>query len=85
MTALFASLFSPIKIGTKTARNRIVFPAHGVPALPFMGDEADGNEYIEYQAARARGGCALTIIGNIGISYPSPAANRIMWSVPARY
>ena len=66
MPAQFPNLFSPIKIGTKTARNRIVFPSHGVPALPFMGDNTDGSAYIAYQAARARGGCGLNIIGSIG-------------------
>jgi 2,4-dienoyl-CoA reductase-like NADH-dependent reductase (Old Yellow Enzyme family)/thioredoxin reductase len=62
----FENLFSPIKIGSKTARNRIVFPSHGVPALPFMNDGADPRGYIAYQAARARGGCGMNIIGSIG-------------------
>jgi 2,4-dienoyl-CoA reductase-like NADH-dependent reductase (Old Yellow Enzyme family)/thioredoxin reductase len=62
----FEHLFSPIKIGTKTARNRIVFPSHGVPMLGFMGGPTDGRGYIEYQAARARGGCGTNIIGSIG-------------------
>lgn len=62
----FENLFSPIKIGAKTAKNRIGFPAHGVPALGFMNDESDGAGYIAYQVARARGGCALNIIGSIG-------------------
>jgi 2,4-dienoyl-CoA reductase-like NADH-dependent reductase (Old Yellow Enzyme family)/thioredoxin reductase len=66
LAAYFENLFSPIKIGTKTAKNRIVFPAHGVPALPFMNDEAEGSAYIAYQVARAKGGCAMVIIGNIG-------------------
>ena len=51
----FEHLFNPVKIGNKTARNRIIFPCHGVGA-PFP-------EYIAYQAARAKGGCALNIIG----------------------
>ena len=62
----YENLFSPIKIGTKTAKNRIVFPSHGVPALPFMGGNTDGRAYIAYQAARARGGSAVNIIGSIG-------------------
>ena len=66
MAAYFEHLFSPIKIGTKTARNRIVFPAHGVPALPFMNDDAEGNEYIAYQVARARGGCGMVVVSHIG-------------------
>jgi 2,4-dienoyl-CoA reductase-like NADH-dependent reductase (Old Yellow Enzyme family)/thioredoxin reductase len=51
----FENLFSPIKIGTRTARNRIVFPSHGV-GIPFP-------EYIGYQVARAKGGCGLNIFG----------------------
>lgn len=66
MTLQFNHLFSPIKIGSKTAKNRIVFPAHGVPSLPFMDDRADGEAFIAYQAARAKGGCGLTVIGNLG-------------------
>ena len=66
MKGQFTHLFSPVQIGTKTAKNRIVFPAHGVPSLPFMDDSADGDAFIAYQAARARGGCGLTIVGNLG-------------------
>jgi 2,4-dienoyl-CoA reductase-like NADH-dependent reductase (Old Yellow Enzyme family)/thioredoxin reductase len=66
MTAQFTHLFTPIKIGSRTAKNRLVFPAHGVPSLPFMDDSADGNAFIEYQTARAKGGCGLTIVGNLG-------------------
>ena len=66
MTDNFPHLFTPITIGSKTSRNRIVFPAHGVPSLPFMEDGAEGSAFIEYQATRARGGCGLTIDGNLG-------------------
>ncbi|UCD08613.1 MAG: FAD-dependent oxidoreductase [Dehalococcoidales bacterium] len=66
MTEQFPHLFTPIKIGPKTAKNRVVFPAHGVPSLPFMDDSADGDAFVEYQATRARGGCGLTIVGNLG-------------------
>jgi 2,4-dienoyl-CoA reductase-like NADH-dependent reductase (Old Yellow Enzyme family)/thioredoxin reductase len=62
----FEHLFTPIKIGSKTAKNRIVFPAHGI-----MGDYfTSGKEnvaYLAYQLARARGGCGLNIIGPITI------------------
>jgi 2,4-dienoyl-CoA reductase-like NADH-dependent reductase (Old Yellow Enzyme family)/pyruvate/2-oxoglutarate dehydrogenase complex dihydrolipoamide dehydrogenase (E3) component len=52
----FENLFSPIRIGTRTTRNRIIFPCHSYEALPFP-------EYIAYEAARAKGGCGLNIIG----------------------
>ncbi|HSW57976.1 MAG TPA: FAD-dependent oxidoreductase [Dehalococcoidales bacterium] len=81
MSAGFPNLFSPIKIGTKTARNRIVFPAHGVPALPFLGDGTEGSAYIAYQVARAKGGCALSVIGGIGC-YDAPFRLGPVTSVP---
>ena len=52
----YEHLFSPIKIGSKTAKNRIVFPCHSFETLPFP-------EYVAYQAARAKGGCGLNIFG----------------------
>jgi 2,4-dienoyl-CoA reductase-like NADH-dependent reductase (Old Yellow Enzyme family)/thioredoxin reductase len=55
VTMQFENLFSPIKIGSKTARNRLIFPCHGLEC-PFQ-------EYIAYQVARAKGGCGLNIIG----------------------
>jgi 2,4-dienoyl-CoA reductase-like NADH-dependent reductase (Old Yellow Enzyme family)/NADPH-dependent 2,4-dienoyl-CoA reductase/sulfur reductase-like enzyme len=51
----FENLFSPVKLGTRTARNRIFFPSHGV-GIPW-------DEYIGYQTARAKGGSGLNIIG----------------------
>ncbi len=66
MKGQFTYLFSPIKIGIKTVKNRVVFPAHGVPSLPFMDDGADGTGFIAYQEARARGGCGMIIVGNLG-------------------
>ncbi|MBN2076428.1 MAG: FAD-dependent oxidoreductase, partial [Dehalococcoidales bacterium] len=81
MVAHFENLFSPIKIGTKTAKNRIVFPSHGVPALPFMGDEAEGGGYIAYQVARARGGCGMVVVGTIGC-YDGPYRLGPSLSVP---
>jgi 2,4-dienoyl-CoA reductase-like NADH-dependent reductase (Old Yellow Enzyme family) len=58
----FEKLFSPIKIGTRISRNRIVFPCHSYEALPFP-------EYIAYEAARAKGGCGLNIIGPCVVHY----------------
>jgi 2,4-dienoyl-CoA reductase-like NADH-dependent reductase (Old Yellow Enzyme family)/thioredoxin reductase len=52
----FENLFSPIKIGNRIARNRIIFPCHSYEALPW-------DEYIAYQVARAKGGCGMIIIG----------------------
>ena len=57
----FENLFSPIKIGTKTARNRLVFPAHGA-MLGFYMDGNPGEEYIAYQIARAKGGSGMNVL-----------------------
>src|SRR4030042_2564362 len=58
----YEHLFSPIKIGTKTAKNRIGFPSHSHELLTFP-------EYIAYEAARAKGGCGLNIIGPIVVHW----------------
>jgi 2,4-dienoyl-CoA reductase-like NADH-dependent reductase (Old Yellow Enzyme family)/thioredoxin reductase len=58
----FKHLFTPIKIGTKTARNRIIFPCHSFEALSFP-------DYIAYEVARAKGGCGLVIIGPCVVHY----------------
>jgi 2,4-dienoyl-CoA reductase-like NADH-dependent reductase (Old Yellow Enzyme family)/thioredoxin reductase len=62
----YEHLFSPIKIGSRTAKNRIVLPSHGV-ALPFFEDSAEGSKYIAYQTARAKGGSGLNIIGSCAV------------------
>lgn len=67
MSMQFEHLFSPIKIRHKTARNRIAFPSHAT-RFPFFRDDATPEQYgryLEYQRARARGGCGLNIIGTI--------------------
>ena len=78
----FEHLFAPIKIGTRTAKNRIVFPCHGV-AIPFFqeGDPTDG--YIAYQEARARGGCGLNIIGPLVTHKSGMMGGAINHSPPA--
>lgn len=64
MTAQFENLFTPIKIGAKTVRNRIMFPAHGT-SFQFFADNTDPNMYVEYMRARARGGCGLAVISTL--------------------
>src|SRR5512138_1170015 len=79
----FEHLFSPIKIGTKMAKNRIIFPGHGIPvALPFCMDETDGDRYIAYQAARAKGGCALNVIGPLGCYAPPGGSDLVNFAPP---
>ncbi len=55
----FKHLFSPIKIGNMTLRNRIVCPAH---CTAFYGEgEAPNERMMHYLAARARGGAGLIV------------------------
>lgn len=54
----YPNLFSEIKIGRKTLRNRIAFPA---TAGNFANRHAVTDRMIDYYAARAEGGAALII------------------------
>ncbi len=55
----FRHLFSPIKIGNITLRNRIVNPAH---CTAFFGEgEAPNERMARYLAARAKGGAAMIV------------------------
>jgi mycofactocin system FadH/OYE family oxidoreductase 2 len=55
----FRCLFSPIKIGKVTLRNRIVCPAH---CTAFFGEGEPPNERMaHYLAARARGGVGMIV------------------------
>lgn len=58
MTAL-PNLFSPIKVGRATIRNRIMSTGHDT-VLPHAGKVSD--ELIAYHEARARGGVGLIVI-----------------------
>jgi mycofactocin system FadH/OYE family oxidoreductase 2 len=55
----FRNLFSPIKIGTMTVPNRIVFPAHWT--WLFGPHEAPNERLRHYFAARAAGGVGLIV------------------------
>jgi 2,4-dienoyl-CoA reductase-like NADH-dependent reductase (Old Yellow Enzyme family)/thioredoxin reductase len=55
----FKHLFSPVKIGNITLRNRIVCPAH---CTAFFGEgEAPNERMARYLAARARGGVGMIV------------------------
>jgi 2,4-dienoyl-CoA reductase-like NADH-dependent reductase (Old Yellow Enzyme family)/thioredoxin reductase len=64
--ARFPHLFSPIRIGGLTARNRLLMPAMSIN----FGVDQDGfvNEQLAgYFAARARGGAGMMLVGGGGI------------------
>ncbi len=59
MKPAFPHLFSPLKVGSKTLRNRVVFGAHtanmSVNGLP-------GEQHVAYYAERAMGGAAMVVV-----------------------
>jgi 2,4-dienoyl-CoA reductase-like NADH-dependent reductase (Old Yellow Enzyme family)/thioredoxin reductase len=56
----YPHLLSPLKIGPRTVRNRVLVTAH-VPGLADMG--VPGDRYIAYHRARAHGGVGLQLTG----------------------
>ncbi len=74
MAGQFNYLYSPIKIGPFTVKNRIAFPAHGT-RFRFISDLETPEQYVEYQRARAKGGCGLIVLtcSNLNM-HPSTAA-----------
>ncbi|MBU4037126.1 MAG: FAD-dependent oxidoreductase, partial [Proteobacteria bacterium] len=61
MEGQFNYLFTPIKIGTKTIKNRIYFGPHGTMFAD--KDYIMDDRYVEYLRARAKGGAGLIIAG----------------------
>ncbi|MBI2862114.1 MAG: hypothetical protein HYX89_04770, partial [Chloroflexi bacterium] len=66
MAQEFKYLFTPIRIRNKTAKNRIVSTAHGANFSPLMEE----NRFVEYNRAKAAGGCGLSIISSLPVSVP---------------
>ncbi|MEZ5774207.1 MAG: FAD-dependent oxidoreductase [Hyphomicrobiaceae bacterium] len=60
MSDRFKHLLSPLRIGPKTVRNRVLVTAH-VPRLAENG--APGEHYVAYHRARAKGGVGMQITG----------------------
>ena len=56
MTEQFKYLFSPIKLGPVTVKNRIVSTPHGTG---YPHNYLPSEQFIAYHAERARGGCGL--------------------------
>ena len=60
MTDAFRHLLSPLALGRKTVRNRVLVTAH-VPQLAKNGRPDD--EYVAYHRARAKCGVGMQITG----------------------
>jgi dimethylglycine catabolism A len=72
MAGALRSLFTPIQIGRLTLKNRIYSSGH---AEAMAEGGRPGERLARYHAAKARGGCALTIFGGSSSVHPSsPAA-----------
>jgi mycofactocin system FadH/OYE family oxidoreductase 2 len=76
MTA-YPHLFSPLRIGNVTVRNRIMQTAH---VKLFAEGAVDSRRNVDYQAARARGGAGLLITGN-RVVHPTSTTGfpRVAW------
>jgi 2,4-dienoyl-CoA reductase-like NADH-dependent reductase (Old Yellow Enzyme family) len=61
-------LWEPIRIGSLTIKNRVFVPAHE-PVLGVGGESGGllGDRYVEYLAARARGGAGLVMTGGASV------------------
>jgi 2,4-dienoyl-CoA reductase-like NADH-dependent reductase (Old Yellow Enzyme family) len=65
-------LFSPLRVGTITLRNRIFSSGH---AEAMAEDGKAGPRLRAYHEAKARGGAALTIVGGSTSVHPSSPAS----------
>jgi 2,4-dienoyl-CoA reductase-like NADH-dependent reductase (Old Yellow Enzyme family)/NADPH-dependent 2,4-dienoyl-CoA reductase/sulfur reductase-like enzyme len=71
MTAAFPLLFSPIKLGQRVARNRIVSTPHDTN---YATDGLPNDRLIVYHAEKAKGGCGTVMMfGSASVSPLKPA------------
>ena len=62
----YSSLFSPVKIGSVTLKNRVILTAMG--GTSFLGHDGKFNPHIrDYYMARVRGGVGLIVPGVTGV------------------
>ena len=75
--SVYPHLFSPLRIGTVTVRNRIMQTAH---VKLFAEAAVDSQRNVDYQAARAQGGAGLLITGN-RVVHPTSTTGfpRVAW------
>ena len=76
--AAYPHLFSPLRIGGLTVRNRIMQTAH---VKLFAYNAVDSARNVAYQAARAKGGAGLLITGN-RVVHPTSTTGfpRVAWA-----
>ena len=64
----YPHIFSPIKLGTKTAKNRIYMAPMGTNQA--NSDGSAGEQIISYYARRAKGGVGIIVPGVVCVDYP---------------
>ena len=74
MASPFPNLFSPVKVGRFTLKNRIAVAPHG-PRYAVDGLLTD--QYVQYEAAKIRGGAGLLIM-SYGLSDPTASAGNLV-------
>ncbi len=80
MSREFRFLFTPFRLGGLTLRNRIYSTGHAEA----MAEEGKAGPRLRaYHEAKARGGCALTIIGGSTSVHPSSPASA--WNMVANH
>lgn len=74
----YPHLFSPLRIGSVSVRNRILQTAH---VKLFAHDAVDSQRNVDYQVARAKGGAGLLITGN-RVVHPTSTTGfpRVGWA-----
>src|SRR6266545_6217069 len=74
----YPHLFSPLRIGNVTVRNRIMQTAH---VKLFAERGVDSQRNVDYQVARAKGGAGLLITGN-RVVHPTSTTGfpRVAWA-----
>ncbi len=72
MTEVFPHLFSPLKVGTYTLKNRVMNTGH---AAHFQtGDGLPTERYVDYVRERARGGAGIIVTGHTVPHYDGDAS-----------
>lgn len=75
----FQRLFSPIRLGPREVKNRLVFQAHQT-CFAFCDDQDSGDRYIAYQEARARGGAGMIVLEAEALH---PTSEQWRWGPPS--
>src|SRR5687767_4594500 len=76
MAAQFPTLFSPLQIRNKVAKNRITSTAH---VTVFAENGIPGDRYLRYYVEKAKGGAGMLIC--FGSSSVHPTSPALDWHV----